>query len=63
MPYTVDKSIRFDGPPTLDEAIAALEELRRDTAGSALLRVRGGKSAFNKNGPYPSRFTAEKQGS
>lgn len=59
MAFRVDKRISFDSPPTLDEAIRALEALRETAGGDALLRVRAGRSALNRDGPYPSRFAAE----
>jgi hypothetical protein len=57
MPFRINTSITFDGEPTVDEAIAALEKLREEAGGNAKLRVRI-KPSFALEGAIPARFNA-----
>ena len=57
MPFRINTSISFPDPPSLDEAIAALEKLREGSSGAAKLRVRI-KPSFAPEGAIPTRFNA-----
>jgi hypothetical protein len=60
MPYRKSPTVEFDGKPTLDDVIEALQDLRGDHGGDALVRVRGSFAGFSTAGPYVKAITVEK---
>lgn len=60
MPYRKSPTVEFDGKPTIDEVIEALQDLREDHGGRALVRVRGAFAGFTTAGPYIKALTVEK---
>ena len=60
MPYRKSPTAEFDGKPTIDEVIEALQDLRGDHGGQALVRVRGAFAGFSAAGPYIKAITVEK---
>jgi hypothetical protein len=56
--HRMTPKITFDTPPTIDQMMAALEEMRPVAGGDAVLRV-SGVIEFDLNGPRVAAICAE----
>jgi hypothetical protein len=52
--------ITFDTPPTIDQTIEALQKLRDEVGGDAIVRVRG-RIEMNVNGPRLAAISVEER--